>query len=413
MSASQPRTAAIIVAAGSGSRATGGQSNSAMGNEAARPKQYRSIGGRPMLAVTLDAFLSFPGIDRVVTVIHPDFSDDYHAAAREHLQSPRLMPAVSGGATRQASVKAGLDAFTADPPDYVLIHDAARPFVSPAILNRAILALTVSPAVLVAVPVVDTLKRANDAGIVTETVPRTGLWGAQTPQCFHFAAIHRAHQAASNAGRQDFTDDAAVAEWAGMKVVLVEGEPINTKVTTSADLASADATETMRQFLALGDVRVGNGYDVHSFVPGDKVVLGGVTIPHGFKLNGHSDSDVALHAITDAILGAIGDGDIGQHFPPTDERWRGVASRVFVEDAVARVKARGGIVAHIDLSLIAEAPKVGPHREAMREKIAEIVGISVDRVGVKATTNEKLGFIGRREGIAAIATATVRLPFTR
>jgi 2-C-methyl-D-erythritol 4-phosphate cytidylyltransferase/2-C-methyl-D-erythritol 2,4-cyclodiphosphate synthase len=365
-----------------------------------------------MLSVTLDAFLGFSSIDRVVTVIHPDFSDDYTAAAHEHRASARLLPPVSGGATRQASVKAGLDALKSDPPDYVLIHDAARPFVSPAILNRAIAALHVSPAVLIAVPVVDTLKRANDAGIVIETVPRTGLWGAQTPQGFHFAAISRAHQSAADAGRQDFTDDAAVAEWAGMKVVLVEGEPINTKVTTSADLANADATEMMRQFLALGDVRVGNGYDVHSFVPGDTVVLGGVAIPHGFALNGHSDSDVALHAITDAILGAIGDGDIGQHFPPTDARWRGVASRVFVEDAVRRVKARGGVIAHIDVSLIAEAPKVSPHRDAMRAAIAEMTGISLDRVGVKATTNEKLGFIGRREGIAAIATATVRLPFT-
>lgn len=406
MSAPAPKTAAIIVAAGSGSRAGGGP-----GNEAGRPKQYRAIGGRPMLSVTLDAFLSFPAIERVVTVIHPDFADDYAEAAHEHAGCARLMAPVSGGATRQASVKAGLDALTADPPDYVLIHDAARPFVSHAILNRAIRSLHASPAVLVAVPVVDTLKRANDAGYVTETVPRGGLWGAQTPQGFHFAAIEAAHRSAAAAGRHDFTDDAAVAEWAGLKVVLVEGEPVNTKVTTSADLANADAAETMRQLLALGDIRVGNGYDVHSFVPGDKVVLGGITIPHGFKLNGHSDSDVALHAITDAILGAIGDGDIGQHFPPSDERWRGAASSLFVADAVRRVKARGGIVAHVDLSLIAEAPKVGPHREAMRARIADIIGISVDRVGVKATTNEKLGFIGRGEGIAAIATATVRLPF--
>ncbi len=363
-----------------------------------------------MLAVTLEAFLTHPGIDRVVTVIHPNFEADYLEAS-EGLDGPRLLAPVAGGATRQASVKAGLDALQADPPDFVLIHDAARPFVSHAILERAIDGLRAVPAVLVAVPVVDTLKRANDAGYVMETVPRTGLWGAQTPQGFHFAAIHSAHKAAVAAGRQDFTDDAAVAEWAGMKVILVEGEPINTKVTTSADLASADRQAYMRQMLELADIRVGNGYDVHSFVPGDYVTLGGVRFEHGAKLNGHSDSDVALHAITDAILGAIGDGDIGQHFPPTDERWRGVESSVFVRDAVARVKARGGIVAHIDLSLIAEVPKIGPHREAMRARIAEIVGIDIDRVGVKATTNEKLGFIGRREGIAAIATATVRLPF--
>jgi 2-C-methyl-D-erythritol 4-phosphate cytidylyltransferase/2-C-methyl-D-erythritol 2,4-cyclodiphosphate synthase len=198
-----------------------------------------------------------------------------------------------------------------------------------------------------------------------------------------------------------------------MKVVLVEGDPINTKVTTSADLVGADRQAYMRQMLELADVRVGNGYDVHSFVPGDHIMLGGVRIEHGARLNGHSDSDVALHAITDAILGAIGEGDIGAHFPPSEERWRGVASSVFVRDAVARVTARNGIVAHIDLSIIAEAPKIGPHRDAMRAAIADIIGIDIDRVGVKATTNEKLGFIGRREGIAAIATATVRLPFGR
>jgi 2-C-methyl-D-erythritol 4-phosphate cytidylyltransferase/2-C-methyl-D-erythritol 2,4-cyclodiphosphate synthase len=404
MSKPADKTAVIIVAAGSGSRASNGLG---------RPKQFRSIGGRPMLGVTLDAFLTFPGIDRVVTVINPDFATDYAAAANGCVDPARLLQPVSGGATRQASVKAGLDALAGDPPDFVLIHDAARPFVSHAILDRAILALRADPAVLVAVPVVDTLKRANDAGYVTETVPRAGLWGAQTPQGFHFAAIHAAHAAAVKAGRSDFTDDAAVAEWAGMKVVLVEGDPINTKVTTSADLVGADRQAYMRQMLELADVRVGNGYDVHSFVPGDHIMLGGVRIEHGARLNGHSDSDVALHAITDAILGAIGEGDIGAHFPPSEERWRGVASSVFVRDAVARVTARNGIVAHIDLSIIAEAPKIGPHRDAMRAAIADIIGIDIDRVGVKATTNEKLGFIGRREGIAAIATATVRLPFGR
>jgi len=401
MSALPPTTAVIIVAAGSGSRA---------GGDAGLPKQYRSIGDRPMLGVTLDAMLSFPGIDRVVTVIHPDFADDYHAAALGCAAPERLAPPVAGGATRQASVKAGLDALATDPPDFVLIHDAARPFVSHAILRRAIDALRSAPAVLVAVPVVDTLKRADATGHVAETVSRDRLWGAQTPQGFHFAAIHTAHAAAAAANRADFTDDAAVAEWAGMQVVLVEGEPANVKVTTSADLADADHQARMRRMLALADIRVGTGYDVHSFVPGDHIMLGGVRIAHEARLNGHSDSDVALHAVTDAILGAIGDGDIGAHFPPSDERWRGVASSVFVRDAVARVAARGGIVAHIDLSIIAEAPKIGPHREAMRRAIADIVGIGIDRVGVKATTNEKLGFVGRREGIAAIATATIRLP---
>ena len=402
MSTIAPTTAVIIVAAVSGSRA---------GGVGGRPKQYQHIGGRPMLSMTLDAFLSYPGIQHVVTVINPDFEPDYLDATRQCTADQRLKPPVPGGATRQASVKAGLDALANDPPDFVLIHDAARPFVSHGILERAIAMLTRVPAVLVAVPVVDTLKRASDTGYVAETVSRDGLWGAQTPQGFHFSAIHSAHGAAVKAGRHDFTDDAAVAEWAGMKVVLVEGEPDNTKVTTAPDLANADRQATMRQMLALADIRVGNGYDVHSFVPGDHVMLGGIRIEHSAKLNGHSDSDVALHAITDAILGAIGDGDIGAHFPPSDERWRGVASSVFVEDAVARVTALGGRVAHVDLSIISEAPRIGPHREAMRQRIAEIIGITVDRVGVKATTNEKLGFVGRREGIAAIATATIRLPF--
>ena len=398
---SDPRVAVVIVAAGSGTRAGGGV-----------PKQFQPIGGRPLLAWTLQRFLDHPGIDRIVTVIHPDHAGDYqHAIAACQGDLSRLAPPVAGGATRQSSVHAGLQALEIEAPDLVLIHDAARPYLSGAILDRTISGLARGPAVLVAMPVVDTVKRGDAVGLVTETLSRDGLWTAQTPQGFRFEAILAAHRAAAEAGRADFTDDAAVAEWAGLPVSLVPGEATNIKITTSADLAAADRKAMMDQALLLSDIRVGTGYDVHSFVPGDTVVLAGVRIPHSAKLNGHSDSDVALHALTDALLGAIGDGDIGQHFPPSNETWRGADSALFVRDALARIRARGGVVAHVDISLSAEAPKIGPHREAMRDRVAESLDISRDRVGIKATTNEKLGFIGRGEGIAAIATATVRLPF--
>jgi 2-C-methyl-D-erythritol 4-phosphate cytidylyltransferase/2-C-methyl-D-erythritol 2,4-cyclodiphosphate synthase len=236
------------------------------------------------------------------------------------------------------------------------------------------------------------------------------MWAAQTPQGFRFAPLFAAHARAAAEGRNDFTDDAAVAEWAGMSVRLVEGERGNTKITTADDLAEAERRMTIERFAALADVRVGWGYDVHSFEPGDHVTLCGVKIPYEAKLNGHSDADVPLHALTDAILGALGDGDIGAHFPPSEAKWRGCDSAVFVRDAIARLARRGGLLAHVDVTIVAEAPKIGPHREAMRARVAEICGISLDRVGVKATTNEKLGFVGRREGIAAMASATVRLP---
>ena len=403
MTGSSPlRVAAVIVAAGSGIRA---------GGAGGLPKQYQAIGGKSLLAWTIDRFLAHAGIGRIVVVIHRDSHDLYDAAVlpRQRTEA-RLLPPVDGGATRQASVRAGLEALAADPPDAVLIHDAARPYVSLAILDRTLDALSGSDAVLVAMPLHDTIKRAGGDGVILDTVPRDGLWSAQTPQAFRFATIHAAHARAAAEGRQDFTDDAAVAEWAGQPVRVVPGEAGNIKITTAADLATADRKAHMDRLLDLADIRVGTGYDVHSFEPGDHVTLAGVTIPHSARLNGHSDADVALHALTDAILGAIGDGDIGQHFPPSDARWRGADSALFLRDAAARVAARGGIIAHADLSIIAEAPKIGPHREAMRARVAEILGLTIDRVGVKATTNEKLGFVGRREGIAAIATATIRLP---
>lgn len=393
--------AVVIVAAGTGSR---------IGGVDGLPKQYREIGGRSILAHTLAVFLAHPAIGRVVTVIHPDHGDLHATAVAPLGASAKLVPAVIGGATRQVSVRLGLEALAGTPPALVLIHDAARPFVSAAILDRTIAMLGEAEAALVALPVVDTLKRAGDAGEVVGTVARDGLWAAQTPQGFRYEAIAAAHARAAASGRDDFTDDAAVAEWAGMTVRLVEGERGNVKITTAQDLAEAERRMSTDIYTRLPDVRTGWGYDVHSFEPGDHVTLCGVEIAHTHRLNGHSDADVALHALTDAILGALGDGDIGAHFPPTDMQWRGCASSVFVREALERLAARGGMLAHVDISLVAEAPKIGPHREAMRARVASICDIPVGRVGIKATTNEKLGFVGRREGIAAMAAATIRLP---
>lgn len=394
-----PRIAVLIVAAGSGSRVADGDP---------LPKQYRRLGPASVLQHSVAAFVRHPWIAEVVVAIHPDHLELYQAAV---LPDPKLSPPVRGAATRQGSVLAGLEALAATGSAHVLIHDAARPFVSAAIIDRTIAALVGgSEAVLVGVPVVDTLKKADAAGAVVDTVPRDGLWAAQTPQAFAFNAILADHRAAAAAGRADFTDDAGVAEWAGRTVEMVMGDATNRKLTTSTDIDAARVALETAEWARLADIRVGTGYDVHSFEPGEFVTLCGVEIPHAARLNGHSDADVALHALTDAILGALGDGDIGQHFPPSDQRWRGAPSRIFLEDAMRRLAARGGRLAHCDVSIIAEAPKVGPHREAMRARIADYCGITIDRVGVKATTNEKLGFVGRREGIAAIATATIRLP---
>lgn len=390
-------TAAIIVAAGRGTRVAG----------ASVPKQYQTLGGVPVLRRTLDAFLAHERIDHVLTVIHPDDSDRYASIASQH---SKLMKPVEGGATRQRSVLNGLAALDALKPQKVLIQDAARPFVSAALVSRVVDALDEAEAVLPVVPVANTLKRIRADGTVGETVPREGLAGAETPQGFRFAAIRDAHRRAAAAGI-DVTDDAAIAEWAGIPVKTVAGEAGNVKLTTADDFVDATRRLAAEAALALGDVRVGAGYDVHALGAGDWVTLGGVVIPHNRGLIGHSDADVVLHALTDALLGALADGDIGSHFPPSDERWRGVSSDRFLAFAVERVAARGGRVAHLDVAVVAEAPKIGPHRDEMRARIAAIAGIRPDQVGLKATTNEGLGFIGRSEGIAAYATATIRLPF--
>ncbi|MCJ8143071.1 bifunctional 2-C-methyl-D-erythritol 4-phosphate cytidylyltransferase/2-C-methyl-D-erythritol 2,4-cyclodiphosphate synthase [Ancylobacter sp. A5.8] len=385
------RTDVIVVAAGSGQRAGEGL-----------PKQFRDLGGHSVLRRTLTRFIGQPGIRHVQIVVHPD-----HAALYEQAVAglPGIRPPVAGGATRQASVRAGLEALAADPPELVLIHDAARPFVQPRLIADGIAAAARYGAAVPGLVLVDTIKSVAEHGYVGTGPDRTGLRSVQTPQGFRYDLILAAHRALAAKG--DLTDDAAVAEAAGHRVALFPGDPANTKLTLPEDFVTAE-----NKLLAeLADVRTATGFDVHAFAPGDHVMLGGVAIPHEFGLTGHSDADVVLHALTDALLGTIGDGDIGHHFPPSDPQWKGASSDRFLAHAVERVRAQGGRIAHLDATIICEAPKVGPHREAMREAIARIAGVSVSRVGVKATTSEKLGFAGRREGIACMAAATVRLPW--
>ena len=389
----------IVVAAGRGERA---------GASVEGPKQYRRIGGKPVITHTLERFLAWPKTARIVAVIHPDDAELFQAA-RNGLSGGEEVVVCFGGATRQQSVLAGLRALSGTDVTHVMIHDAVRPFVDEDLLERIATGIAAGETCLMpAMPVTDTLKRGDAAGLVVETVPRAGLFAAQTPQTFAYDAIAAAHEAAAKSGRDDFTDDASIAEWAGLPVRLVEGSPDNVKLTLQKDIAMADDKLTRT---ALPDVRTGNGYDVHQLVPGDGVTLCGIFLPHDQALKGHSDADVAFHALTDALLATCGAGDIGDHFPPSDPQWKGAPSRIFLEHAAGIVRKAGGTIMNADISLIAEAPRIGPHRQAMREKLSEILAISLDRCSVKATTNETIGFVGRREGIAAIATATVRLPF--
>jgi 2-C-methyl-D-erythritol 4-phosphate cytidylyltransferase/2-C-methyl-D-erythritol 2,4-cyclodiphosphate synthase len=333
-----------------------------------------------------------------VAAIHPAQRDLYEAAATG---IAKLLPPVEGGATRQASVLNGLERLAAEGPDYVLIHDAARPLIDAGTISRTIEALAHHPAILVAVPVVDTIKRGVRER-VGDTVDRRDLWRAQTPQAFHFQAILDAHRKVAGG---ELTDDAAVAEAAGIPVTFVMGSERNFKVTTQDDMERAE-----RMIGGQMEFRTGNGFDVHRIIPGDGVTMCGVRIPCDMALEGHSDADVGLHALTDAILGAIGAKDIGAHFPPSDPKWRGAESWKFLDHAARLVAERGGRIAHCDVTIICERPKIGPHRDAMVQRVAEILKIAPDRVSVKATTTEKLGFTGRGEGIAAQATATVGLP---
>ncbi|MFZ1922215.1 MAG: bifunctional 2-C-methyl-D-erythritol 4-phosphate cytidylyltransferase/2-C-methyl-D-erythritol 2,4-cyclodiphosphate synthase [Xanthobacteraceae bacterium] len=388
------RVAAIVVAAGRGERAGGGV-----------PKQYRPIAGEPMIRPTLRAFLDHPQIDVVQPVIRSGDEFDF-AAATVGLQ--KLPAPVAGGATRQASVRAGLEALAPVAPDLVLIHDAARPFLTGGLIDRAIIAGRSTGAAVPGIVITDTVKAIDAAERVAETLDRSRLRIVQTPQAFAFDLIIDAHRRAVAAGLDSFTDDAALAEWSGHPVSVFDGEAGNVKVTTNEDFARAEIL-----YLAnLSDVRTGNGFDVHAFAEGDHVMLAGVRIAHSRGVTGHSDADVALHALVDAILGALADGDIGSHFPPSDPQWKGVSSDRFLAFACERVRARRGVIAHLDVTIVCEAPRVSPHRDAMRERIAAIAGIAVERVGVKATTSEKLGFTGRSEGLVAMATATVRLPWS-
>ena len=382
-----PRTAVVIVAAGKGERAGG-----------AVPKQYVPLLGKPMLRWTAEAFVRHPDVDLVQIVIGANDEAPYAEAVR----GLTVLPPLAGGPTRQHSVMHGLVALAHHKPDYVLIHDAARPLISAETIGLVITALrNGADAAVPLLPVADTLRKRDNGAWVT--VPRDGLLRAQTPQGFRFDKILKIHR---DHATHDLTDDMALAELAGLDIVVVPGEESNIKITTQKDFGMAEQLLAAR----LGETRTGYGYDAHRFAAGDHVWLCGVKIDHDHALEGHSDADAGLHALTDAILGAIGAGDIGQHFPPTDERWRGAPSWKFLDHAASLVRDKGGAVVHCDVTLICERPKVSPHREAMRARIAEILALDISRVSVKATTTEGMGFEGRREGLAAQAVATVRIP---
>jgi len=380
-------TYALIVAAGRGARFGG-----------PLPKQYLKLGGATVLRHAVAAFATHPRVTGVLVVIR---SED-RALFERTVAGLAVLPPVPGGAERQDSVRLGLEALAEHKPDRVLIHDGARPFPDASLIDRVIDGLNTAPAAIPALPLGDTIKRVEN-GRVVETIDRSRLWRAQTPQGFHFNAILAAHQ--RMAGRV-LTDDAAVAEAAGLAPLIVAGSEENLKVTTAEDLAAAGRLLAARQ----GDVRVGQGFDVHPFGPGDHVMVCGIAIPHEVAPVGHSDADVGLHSLTDAVLGAIGAGDIGMHFPPSDPRWRGASSDRFLAYAASLVRDRGGAIASVDVTIICERPKIAPYRDRMIERVAEILEISPGRVSVKATTTERLGFTGRGEGIAAQAVATVRLP---
>lgn len=390
--------ALLVVAGGRGSRAGEGL-----------PKQYRPLEGRTVLACTLSALRAAAPEAALKVVIHADDAVLYAQSVAELPEGERarlLAPAI-GGATRQDSVRNGLEALAQETAaEIVLIHDAARPFVDAPLIARAIAAAREHGAAAPGLPLADTVKEIDGAGVVVATPDRARLRAVQTPQSFRFDLILDAHRKAAAGGRE-FTDDAMIAEAAGHPVYIFAGDPANFKLTTPEDFARAmDALNAP----ALTDIRTGQGYDVHAFADGNAVWLGGVAIPHSHGLAGHSDADVLMHAITDAVLGAIAAGDIGAHFPPSDPQWKGARSEIFLAHACELLRARGGVIAHIDATVVCEAPKVGPHREAIRGSLARIMAMDLDRVAIKATTTERLGFTGRREGIAALALATVRLP---
>jgi 2-C-methyl-D-erythritol 4-phosphate cytidylyltransferase/2-C-methyl-D-erythritol 2,4-cyclodiphosphate synthase len=387
--------AVIIVAAGRGERV-----NSDGGTD---PKQYRLLGGKPVLAWTIQSFLDYAHITHVLPVISASHAQRYAALG---LSDPRLLAPVIGGASRQASVLAGLKALAPMRPDLVLIQDGARPFAMPELIGDVIAVLQSHDGALPTLAVTDTIKRSLDGQLVAATEDRNQLFAAQTPQGFRFGQIFSAHMRAASNPRQ-FTDDAEIAEWAGLRVAMVMGSRDNIKITHPEDFAQGER-------IILGDqameTRIGTGYDVHPFEPGNAVWLGGVRIPHTAKLQGHSDADVALHALTDAILGAIGESDIGTHFPPSDTQWKGAASAVFLKHAGSLVDKAGGRIVNLDVTIVAERPRIAEHVPAMRAAIGAALNIDAARIAIKATTSERLGFVGREEGIVAMASASIELP---
>ncbi|WP_176595674.1 MULTISPECIES: bifunctional 2-C-methyl-D-erythritol 4-phosphate cytidylyltransferase/2-C-methyl-D-erythritol 2,4-cyclodiphosphate synthase [Sphingobium] len=382
------RNVALLVAAGQGSRAGGDI-----------PKQYRLIGGKPVLAHAVDALAKHPAVDSIVLVVGAAQEGD----ARTALEGRSVTAIVEGADSRRGSVRAGLEHIASiGGAARILVHDAARPFLPRTVIDRLVAALNDAPGAIPALPVVDTLVR-NEHDSAGDVVDRNGLFRVQTPQAFHFDALLAAHRAWDSA--QEATDDAQILRHAGHDVTLVAGDERLEKLTYAEDFLRAEA-----RLGAARSIRTGMGYDVHRLAADEELWLCGVRIPHDRGLTGHSDADVAIHALVDALLGALAEGDIGSHFPPSDPQWRGAASSRFLDYAAQRVAKRDGFIEHVDLTLICEAPKIGPHRDAMRARIAEILGLSLDRVSVKATTTERLGFAGRREGIAAQAVATLSLP---
>ena len=384
----QRSIAVIVVAAGTGERMGGG------------PKQYRPLAGTPVLARTLAVFTRRADVAWVLPVINPSHAELYAGLRLEH---PRLLPPVGGSATRQGSVLAGLEALASRSPDLVLIQDAARPLVDDDVIAGVVGAL--GDAALPVLPVTDTIKRSSDGRLAESTEDRRQLFAAQTPQGFAYRAILDAHRRAAMEPIA-FTDDAAIAEWAGMAVALTTGSPRNIKLTHSEDFERAERLLGGRPM----ETRTGSGFDVHAFEPGDAVWLGGVRIPHSARLKGHSDADAALHALTDALYGALGEGDIGTFFPPADPQWKGAASTVFLAHAANLVTERGGRIVNLDVTIVCEAPKISPHVAAMKAAIAGACGVAPARIAIKATTSEQMGFTGRGEGVVALATATVELP---
>ncbi|MDI3306967.1 MAG: bifunctional 2-C-methyl-D-erythritol 4-phosphate cytidylyltransferase/2-C-methyl-D-erythritol 2,4-cyclodiphosphate synthase [Acetobacteraceae bacterium] len=381
------RTAALLVAAGRGSR---------FGAE--RPKQYLPLLGRPVLRHAAEALLA----DGLVQVIQPVCAAGEEQQVAALLEGLPALPPVPGGAQRQDSVRAGLEALARQdpPPEIVLVHDAARPLVPRGTVARLLAALREAPGAIPAQPVADTLKR-GEAGRIAATVPRAGLFRAQTPQAFRFPVLLEAHRAS----REEATDDAQLLEAAGQPVALVEGSETNVKITFPEDLDRVAAMLTANLL-----PRIGIGFDVHRIQAGRPMVLCGVTVPCEFGLEGHSDADVGIHALCDAIYGALAEGDIGRHFPPSEMRWKDADSALFLRHAAERIAARGGILANADVTLLCEKPRIGPHAAAMQARLAELLGVEPGRINVKATTTERLGFAGRGEGIAAQAAAMVLLP---